>query len=61
MSPIDKKYLDRLRKMKPGKRVLLAIQLTELVRQIAVAGIKSSGPGLKKAAVLRKLRERIYG
>jgi hypothetical protein len=61
MSPIDKKYLDRLRKMTPEKRVLLAIQLTELVKQIAIAWIKSSGSRLKKAAVLRRLRERIYG
>jgi len=61
MISINDNYLDRLRKMTPDQRLLMAIELTELVRKIAIAGIKSSNPRMKHATVMRKLRERICG
>jgi len=61
MISIDDRYVARLKKMTPVQRLMIAIELTELVRKIAIAGIKSSNSGLKRAAVMRKLRERIYG
>lgn len=47
--------------MAPAKRLLIAIELTELVRKIAIVGIKNSNPKLKHATVMRKLRERVCG
>lgn len=52
-------YFSRLRKMKPIQRVMIAIELTEIMKRIAIAGIKNSNAGLKPSSIRNKLRERI--
>lgn len=39
---IDKIYLARIRKMKPARRLLIAVELTQTVRDIAMKGIMDS-------------------
>lgn len=59
MKSIDAEYIARLKKMGPVKRLLIAIELTEIVKKIAIAGIKNMYPNLNNAGVKKKLRERI--
>lgn len=59
MKDINRAYLDRLKRMSPAKRLMIALELTEIVKGIAIAGIKSSNAKLKRTAVVRKLRARM--
>lgn len=58
MSPY-KLYIQRLRKMRPEQRLMIAIELSELVRDIARQAIRNSGKGLSRHDVENKLWERI--
>lgn len=58
MSPY-KLYIRYLKKMKPEKRFMIAVQLSELVRDIARQGIRGSNKGLSRRDVENKLWERI--
>lgn len=40
---VNKAYLKRIRKMSPAQRVLIAIELTRVVKEIAIKGIMDSG------------------
>ncbi len=59
MKSMGEIYLNRLKKMMPVQRLMIAIELTEIVKAIAIAGIKRSNVKLKHASAVRKLRERI--
>lgn len=39
---VDKAYLRRIRRMTPEQRVVIAIELTNTVREIAIKGIMDS-------------------
>lgn len=54
-----KTYIRRLRKMKPEQRLMIALQLSELVRDIARQAIWSSDKGLSRREVEDELWKRI--
>jgi len=55
---INKAYLRRIRRMAPARRLLIAIELTKAVREIAIKGIMDSDDvGYSMASKI--LRERL--
>lgn len=58
MSP-QELYIQRLRKMKPEQRLVIALQLSDLVRDIARQAIRASDKSLNRQEVEKKLWERI--
>lgn len=55
---IDKAYLRRIRKMTPAQRVLIAIELTMTIREIAIKGIIDSNH-VSYSKARKILRERL--
>ncbi|OGQ48447.1 MAG: hypothetical protein A3I09_01670 [Deltaproteobacteria bacterium RIFCSPLOWO2_02_FULL_47_10] len=53
---INKAYLKRIRKMSPTQRIVIAIELTKTVREIAIKGIMDSNDVsyLKARKILRE-------
>ncbi len=55
---INKAYLRRIRKMTPAQRLLIAIELTKTVREIAIKGIMDSDD-VSYSRARKILRERL--
>jgi hypothetical protein len=55
---INKSYLRRIRRMTPAQRVLIAIEITKTVREIAIKGIMDSG-NVSYSKARNILRERL--
>lgn len=60
MKKADDIYIQRLRKMRPAQRLLIALELTDIVNKIAICGICKQYPKLSQAAARKKLFERIF-
>ncbi len=55
------RHLDLYRAMTPGRRVELAIEMSEELRAITVAAMRSRNPSLTDRGVLNALIETLYG
>ena len=56
-----RKQIEILRKMSPRKRALISFELSDNVRQNAIAGIKTLHPDFTDAQIRRELLRRIVG
>jgi hypothetical protein len=56
-----RKQVEILRKLSPQRKALMAIELTDNIRQIAVEGIKSRYPEFSEKQVMRELLRLIVG
>lgn len=58
---IEALYLNSLKKMTGERRVEIASELFEAVKEIAKAGIIHQNPGISEDELKEALRRRIYG
>jgi hypothetical protein len=56
-----KKQVEILRKLSPERKALLAMELTDNIRQIAVEGIRTRHPEFNEKQVMRELLRLIIG
>ena len=56
-----RKQIEVLRKMSPEKRALISFELSDNVRQNAIAGIKKQHPDFTDTQISRELLRRIAG
>ena len=56
-----KKQIEILRKMSPEKRALISFELSDNVRQNAIAGIKKQHPDFTDTQIRRELLRRMVG
>lgn len=56
-----KKQVEILRKMSPEKRALISFELSDNVRQNAIAGIKKQHPDFTDTQIAKELLRRIVG
>ena len=56
-----KKQIEILRKMSPEKRALISFELSDNVRQNAIAGIKKQNPDFTDTQIRRELLRRMVG
>jgi hypothetical protein len=56
-----RKQIEILRKMSPEKRAIISLELSDNVRQIAIAGIKKQYPAFTDTQIKRELLRRCYG
>jgi hypothetical protein len=56
-----KKQVEILRKLSPQRKALMAIELTDNIREIAVEGIRSRHPEFSEKQVMRELLRMIVG
>ena len=56
-----KRYHELLRAQKPYERLAQAVALTQMVRELAEAGIRQRHPGVSDAEVRVRLTVRLYG
>lgn len=54
-------YLTRIQAMSGEQRMEIAADLSQAVRELAIAGIRHRQPGLSEKELLARLLERIYG
>ena len=60
MAPrVREKYLQILRDMPPGKKLRLAIEHNDCVREFVKAGIRAQNPGISEEDVRKELIKRI--
>lgn len=55
----EKRYAERLKELGPEKRLLIGLELGDLVLEIAKCGIKDKYPGIDEADLKKELSERI--
>jgi hypothetical protein len=58
---VHKKQVEILRKMSPEKRALISFELSDNVRQNAIAGIKKLHPDFTDTQIRRELLRRMVG
>jgi hypothetical protein len=56
-----KKQVEILQKLSPERKALMAMELTDNVRRIAVSGIRSRHPEFSEKQVMRELLRLIVG
>jgi hypothetical protein len=56
-----RKQIEILRKMSPERRALMSFELSDNVRQIAIAGIKKQHPTFTETQTKRELLRRLVG
>jgi len=56
-----KKQVEILRKMSPEKRALISFELSDNVRQNAIAGIKKQHPDFTRQQIINEVIRRCYG
>ena len=56
-----RKQIEILRKMSPEKRALISFELSDNVRQIAIAGIRKMHPEFNETQITRELLRRLVG
>jgi len=56
-----RKQIEILRKMSPERRAIVSFELSDNVRQIAIAGIKKQHPGFTDKQIRRELLRRMVG
>ena len=56
-----RKQIEILRKLSPQKRALISFELSDNVRQNAIAGIKQLHPDFTQTQIKRELLRRIVG
>jgi len=56
-----RKQIEILQKMSPEKRALISFELSDNVRQIAMAGIKKQHPDFTDTQIRRELLRRMVG
>jgi len=59
MSNVEKRYAERLKELGPEKRLLIGLELGNLVLEIARCGIKDKYPNINSPDLKKKLSERI--
>lgn len=56
-----KRQVEILRKLSPERKALMAMELTDNIRQIAVEGIRSRHPEFNEKQIMRELLRMIVG
>jgi hypothetical protein len=56
-----RKQVEILRKLSPQRKALMAMELTDNIRQIAIEGIRSRHPEFNEKQVMRELLRLIIG
>lgn len=59
MNQVEKEYSKKLKKMKPARRLQIAIELENLVLEIAKEGIRNKYKGKNSNFVNQQLKKRI--
>ena len=57
---VEKRYAERLKELGPEKRLLIGLELGDLVLEIAKCGIKDKYPDIDDRDLKKKLSERIH-
>lgn len=52
------KDAERLGRLKPEEKVMLAIEMSDFVVQVCAAGIRAQNPNISEKRLIEKLRER---
>ena len=51
---------ERLGRLKPEEKVMIAVDMTDVCVQVCVEGIRQQYPGITEEELIEKLRERLH-